>query len=84
MKKNGLEFSNGHSYEDFGLQFVKNSATEIAEVSLEMKERIEDNYNFDPLHPKQQAFESMMADCGYPNPGKIGYNFLEKYSSLFL
>ena len=33
---------------------------------------------------KQKEYEKMMKNIGWPNPGIVGYSFMEKYSHLFV
>jgi len=84
MKKKGLEiWHSALSLEEHGIEIVKNSSEEIKNVSIEMFERINDNYNFMEQHPFQNKFEKMMSECDCPNPGLIGMKFMDKYSDVF-
>lgn len=83
LKRKGLNLLKGDSYEKFGLQCIRNSSTEIFDVSLEMFRRVQEN-DFEPCHPMQKDFEKMMLSIGWHNPGIIGYSFMEKFGNLFL
>jgi len=84
MKKKGMEiWHNALSLEEHGLEIVKNSPEDIKNISIEMFERINDNYNFDEQHPFQKQFVKMMSDCDCHNPGLIGMKFMDKYSDVF-
>ncbi len=83
LKEKGLHLSKGDSYEKFGLQCIRNSTTDILDVSLEMLRRVQDN-DFEPCHPLQKDYEKMMLSIGWHNPGIIGYSFMEKFGNLFL
>ena len=82
LKQKGLNISNGYSYKKFGLQCIRNTKEEIFDISKEMFRRVKEN-DFEPSHPHQKRFESMMKSIGWYIPGIIGYSFMEKYGHLF-
>lgn len=83
LKEQGLILGDGYSYEKFNLECVRNSPSEIFDVSIEMLRRVQEN-DFESCHPKQHQYEKMMASLGFYNPGIIGNSFMEKYGYLFI
>ena len=64
LKQKGLNISNGYSYTKFGLQCIRNTKEEISDISKEMLRRVKEN-DFEPSHPYQKRFESMMKSIGW-------------------
>lgn len=82
LKEKGLNISDGFSYKKYGLKCIKNTSSEIQDASKEMLSRVQEN-DFISCHPQQKLYEQMMESIGWPNPGIVGYSFMEKYGYLF-